>query len=148
MVEREDCAPYLAEDHNCRDTDDDSCDYPGVSVTDFYNKWYSTEAEMKELVYMAPVATSVFASYWGDYGGGVYDDERCCESETDPNCIWSNNHEVTAVGYGSEAGKDYWLVKNSWGSRWGDAGYMKIKRGSGHCGFGTQHIVQPSCQVM
>ena len=58
-VEREDCAPYQAEDGNCRTVDDESCNYAGVSVTSFYNKWYSTEEEMKELVFMAPTATSV-----------------------------------------------------------------------------------------
>ena len=53
--------------------------------------------------------------------------------------------QVTVVGYGTEAGKDFWLVKNSWGRGWGDSGYMKIKRDTGHCGIGNQHIIQPYC---
>ena len=60
-VEREDCAPYTAADAACRDAD--SCDYAGAHMTGFYNKWYSSEEEMKELVYIAPVATTVLVSY-------------------------------------------------------------------------------------
>merc|ERR1711962_1245048 len=144
-LEKEDCAPYQGKDRSC--VDDDSCNYMGAHVTGFWNKWHTTEDEMKELVFQAPVATTVYASYFGDYGGGVYEDNRCCEADSDPNCIWTLNHEVTVVGYGHESGKDYWLVKNSWGSRWGDNGYIKIKRGSGHCGIGRQHVIQPYCAI-
>jgi len=144
-VEKEDCAPYHAQDKHCHD--DDSCDYKGAKITGFYNKWHTTDEEMKELVYIAPVATTVYASYFGDYGGGVMDDSRCCEAVSDPNCIWTVNHEITVVGYGNEGGKDYWLVKNSWGKNWGMNGYLKIKRGTGHCGIGNQHIIQPYCEA-
>ncbi|EZG57133.1 putative cathepsin L-like cysteine protease [Gregarina niphandrodes] len=51
------------------------------------------------------------------------------------------NHAVLAVGYGTDAktGEHYWLVKNSWGDRWGDLGYIKLTRDhhrfSGECGI-------------
>ena len=59
-VEKESCAPYHANDRSCND--DDNCNYSDSRVTGFYNKWYTTEAEMKELVYIAPVATTVYVS--------------------------------------------------------------------------------------
>merc|ERR1739847_126157 len=83
--------PYHANDRTCKD--DDNCNYADSRLTGFYNKWHTTEAEMKELVYIAPVATTVYASYFGDYGGGIFDDNRCCEAVSDPDCIWTLNHE-------------------------------------------------------
>lgn len=55
------------------------------------------------------------------------------------NCGTDIDHGVTIVGYGSENGKDYWLIKNSYGPNWGDSGYVKIQRNShqpeGKCGI-------------
>ena len=52
-----------------------------------------------------------------------------------------NNHAVLVVGYGP----GYFLVKNSWGSRWGEDGFFKIKSGVGLCGFGWQLNSVPLC---
>merc|ERR1711962_1023735 len=61
------------------------------------------------------VVTSV-AAYgpMQEYKGGIF--SGCTTTKTD--------HAVTVVGYGSEGGVDYWLIKNSWGSNWGENGYI------------------------
>ena len=67
------------------------------------------------------------------YSGGIID-------KTSRECPSSGiNHVATLVGYGSDSatGKDYWIVKNSWGKSWGENGYFRIKRGSGTCGINT-----------
>ena len=52
------------------------------------------------------------------------------------NCVSSilsaerPNHSVLAVGWGTLNGLDYWLIRNSWGTGWGENGYMKVKRGT------------------
>merc|ERR1712200_191899 len=102
-----------------------------------------TSLEKLEMLLMInPVATAVVATdNWGGYGGGVLDDDLCCDAATDPECINTLNHAVTVVGYGTEGDKDYWLVKNSWSTNWGEEGYFKIKKGTGHCGWchGTRY---------
>lgn len=64
-----------------------------------------------------------------DYKTGVYNTTSCKNGPEDVN------HAVLAVGYGRENNMDYWIVKNSWGSTWGDKGFFKIQRGINLCGI-------------
>nr|XP_019936152.1 PREDICTED: cathepsin L1-like [Paralichthys olivaceus] len=64
------------------------------------------------------------------YSSGIYDEPSC-----NPNNL---SHAVLLVGYASEGGQDYWIIKNSWGSSWGEGGYMRMVRdGSNTCGIAS-----------
>jgi C1A family cysteine protease len=78
-----------------------------------------------------PLSIAVNANPFQFYSGGVLEvDEESC----DPQAL---DHGVTLVGYGSEDGKDYWIIKNSWGAGWGEEGYIRLVRGVGACGMNT-----------
>lgn len=66
------------------------------------------------------------------YQSGVFD-STACGTRLD--------HAVAAVGYGTENGQDYYIVRNSWSASWGDAGYIKIAavEGKGICGIQMQN---------
>lgn len=66
-----------------------------------------------------PIAVSVDASTWSAYSGGIMDFDSCGSTI---------NHAVLLTGYGSEDGVDYWTIKNSWGSSWGEDGFIRISR--------------------
>merc|ERR1712088_1234299 len=123
--------PYNAERGSCR-TDYKEF-YQGAKISGLYVTSSGDEETMKALVAEhGAVQTTVGAnSKFKGYKGGVFSG---CKKD-------SVNHAVVVVGYGTEDGVDYWLVKNSWGKRWGDEGYIKIKRGVGMCGIGKSHVV-------
>jgi C1A family cysteine protease len=91
------------------------------------------QISLKAAVAMQPVAVAIEADtrYFQSYSSGVL---------TSSLCGTNLDHGVLIVGYGSENGIDYYLVKNSWGTTWGDKGYVKIARSSssndpGICGI-------------
>jgi len=77
---------------------------------------------LKHIANVGPLAINVDASGWKSYGAGVYN--GCSYSEN-----IDINHVVQLVGYGTDDKEgDYWLVRNSWGSSWGEDGYIRLLR--------------------
>ena len=72
-----------------------------------------------------------------NYKGGVFDGCKACDFAK-TKCV---THAVTVVGYGKSKGKDFWLIKNSWGTSRGEKGYIRLLRGKGMCGIGKQYAV-------
>ena len=79
----------------------------------------NVDALMHAVVNVGPVAISIDASF-GSYESGVFSGP----------CGYAVDHAVVLVGYGNDAssGKDYWIVRNSWGESWGEGGYIRVQR--------------------
>ena len=64
-----------------------------------------------------------------NYKGGIYVNPTC------PNGPLDVNHDVVLVGYGNANNTDYWIIKNSWGTTFGEDGFFRIQRGVNMCGI-------------
>ena len=89
------------------------------------------EENLKRAVALVgPIAASirVTESFIG-YSSGIFLDGKCFYKK-------APNHAVLVVGYGSDPdGTDFWVIRNSWGSNWGENGFMRLARNSGlNCG--------------
>ena len=126
--------PYTGTKGTCKS---DKTKYVDMSVTGYkklgssWSTWSAVdEDEVKEFLYeTGPLAIALNADPLQTYSSGILD-------VTSTKCPTSGiNHAVTLVGYGTENNVAYWIVKNSWGTSWGEKGYFRIRRGNGTCGI-------------
>ncbi|KAG7501213.1 cathepsin L1-like, partial [Solea senegalensis] len=81
---------------------------------------------------VGPVAVAVNAMLpsFHLYRGGLYNASGC-----NPRFI---NHAVLLVGYGTDRGQEYWLIKNSWGTAWGEEGFIRLAKNKNNlCGIAS-----------
>lgn len=106
-----------------------------LEVKNFADVKANSPADLAAAVAEGPVSVAIDAAsiLFQLYHGGIM--KRFCGTSLD--------HGVLVVGYGTEKGQDYWLLKNSWGGSWGEKGYFRMKRdmsteGPGFCGLQKQ----------
>ncbi len=100
-----------------------------VKVSSYIEKKDINDDEIKTLlVQNGPLSIAINADLFQDYESGILvaDEDHC-----DPAGL---NHGVAIVGYGSENGQDYYIIKNSWGANWGEKGYIRVAT-NGTCGL-------------
>jgi cathepsin F len=94
------------------------------------------ETQIKQLLYEnGPYAIAINATPLQFYLWGIFDPwfEWICNPQ-------ELNHGVLLVGYGIDRGYHYWIIKNSWGSWWGESGYFRLIAGKGACGV-DQYVI-------
>jgi cathepsin L len=128
-IDTEESYPYEGMDDTCRYHREDK----GATDIGFVDIPQGDEEALKAaLATVGPVSIAIDASQssFQFYSDGVYDEPNCSPMNLD--------HGVLAVGYGIEEGQDYWLVKNSWGTEWGDQGFIKMARNKDNqCGVAS-----------
>ncbi|XP_039132573.1 ervatamin-C-like [Dioscorea cayenensis subsp. rotundata] len=101
-----------------------------VSIDDYKMVTQQNEFALMEAAANQPVAVIVeaYERNFQLYKKGIF--TTYCGTKVD--------HAVTIVGYDSTGGVDYWIIKNSWGDFWGEAGYLRLQRNiqdrAGKCG--------------
>jgi len=131
-IELESQYPYTAKDGTCK---------YAVADVKFKNKAFTNVAHNNEValataVAVQPVSIAVEADQpvFQLYTKGVI---------TSTSCGTSLDHGVLAVGYNTQGTQQYWIVKNSWGASWGQAGYLWIAKSTststpGICGIAME----------
>uniref|UniRef100_A0A8C1JUH4 Cathepsin S, ortholog 2, tandem duplicate 2 n=1 Tax=Cyprinus carpio TaxID=7962 RepID=A0A8C1JUH4_CYPCA len=103
-----------------------------ANCTKYYYVSEGDEEALKQAVAnIGPISVAIDATrpQFVFYRSGVYND---------PSCSKIINHAVVVVGYGAIAGQDFWLVKNSWGTGFGDGGYIRMARNQNNmCGIAS-----------
>ncbi|CAO2813910.1 unnamed protein product [Amaranthus hypochondriacus] len=120
-LHKEDDYPYLMEEGRC-EAKKEAMEV--VTINGHRDVPSNDEASLLKALAHQPVSVGIEASGrdFQFYSGGVFDG----------HCGSYLNHGVTAVGYGSTRGSDYIIVKNSWGPKWGEQGYIRMKRNTKH----------------
>ncbi|XP_049877712.1 procathepsin L-like isoform X3 [Pectinophora gossypiella] len=130
-IQSEDSYPYTADD-------DEDCEFEPelvvVNITGQKPYDLKDEKALREiLVSEGPVAIAVDADSFQLYRKGII--EACTFKDV--------NHGVLLVGYGIENNIPYWIIKNSWGEKWGEDGFVRVKQGNNPCGILNDYAVTP-----
>ncbi|KAI3917134.1 hypothetical protein MKX01_003583 [Papaver californicum] len=136
-LQQEKTYPYVGKAGECKF----DAEKIAVRMTNFTNIPLDENQIAAHLVHHGPLAVGLNAVFMQTYIGGV-----SCPLICGKKFI---NHGVLLVGYGERGysilrfrNKPYWIIKNSWGKRWGEHGYYKLCRGHGMCGMNTQWFLQ------
>ncbi|XP_057669833.1 procathepsin L-like [Diorhabda carinulata] len=116
-VSSEESYPYIAEADRCHRNSSNIVLYAKnvVAIADpTIDKLKSAVASVGPI--SVPVSADVALQL---YKGGIFDETDCSNA--------APNHAVLLVGYGNENGKDYWIIKNSWGTKWGENGFYRLQ---------------------
>jgi len=104
----------------------------GANISSFQDVKTGSESALAAAAADQPISVAIDASQrsFQLYTSGIYVEKNCSSTNLD--------HGVLVVGYGSTSDGDYWLVKNSWGTTWGEKGYIQMARNKNNqCGIAT-----------
>jgi len=112
------------------------CEYKaansGATISSYKDVTSGSETDLATAANTQPISVAIDASHQSFqlYTSGIYYEPACSTTQLD--------HGVLVVGYGTISAGDYWLVKNSWGTDWGQAGYIQMSRNKkNNCGIAT-----------
>jgi cathepsin L len=127
-ITTEEAYPYTAVQGTCQTNVT-----AAATISSFVDVTPGSEDALLAATNIGPVSVAIEADQacFQFYSGGIL---------SDPTCGTQLDHGVTVVGYGTDSSTNtpYWIVKNSWGTSWGEQGYVRIIRGTDECGIATE----------
>ncbi|MCK5679974.1 hypothetical protein KAI46_04090 [bacterium] len=128
---------------------DTACSYglklPTVRFTSWHRLPCNDPVMIKAAIrYFGVVDVSVATSSAFDaYASGIYEDSKVdCKTSYSDLCYYvTTDHVVALVGWDDNGGDGYWILRNSWGQDWGEAGYMRIKYSSARVACAACYVV-------
>jgi len=127
-ITSESAYPYTARDGSCKKNVTSV-----ATISSFVDVQSGSETALMQALQLGPVSIAIEADQacFQFYSGGIL---------SDPSCGTQLDHGVLLVGAGQDGstGAGYWIVKNSWGSSWGEQGYIRLSRGNNECGIASE----------
>jgi len=123
---------YTAQNGNCKF----NAANVGATLKSYTNVKTGSETDLMAKIVLGPTSVAIDASHssFQLYSSGVYYEAQCSATALD--------HGVLAVGYDADGTKEYYIVKNSWGTDWGMAGYIEMSRNrDNNCGIATMATI-------
>jgi len=121
--------PYTVVDGNCNFKKADV--FATISNYKYATTTWDETTLKTNLATWAPLSICVDARYWQDYKSGIMTAFEC-------DWIVELDHCVQAVGYDVSGSNPFWSVRNSWGTSWGEEGYIRLEYGYNSCGLTEQ----------
>eukprot|EP01060_Flectonema_neradi_P000301 TRINITY_DN10200_c0_g1_i1.p1 TRINITY_DN10200_c0_g1~~TRINITY_DN10200_c0_g1_i1.p1 ORF type:complete len:480 (+),score=93.87 TRINITY_DN10200_c0_g1_i1:66-1505(+) len=112
----------------------------GARLVDYYSGSVNETGLYALVKNRGPTSIGVDSSCWKSYGGGIL---TSCSSS--PGIV---DHAALVVGHGYDQGIEYWIVKNSWGSSWGENGFIRIQFGKNLCNLVTHKVAVPEVEEL
>jgi len=108
--------PYTARTGTCKYS---STSNAGIKTVSYSNVTAKSPDAMKTALAGRPIAVSIEADkmVFQTYSSGIFNASTCGTTL---------DHATNVVGWGTSGTTEYWIMRNSWGTRWGESGYMRV----------------------